>query len=122
MTTKYYTIEEVKKHNKISDLWTIYKGEVYNITNFVNNHPGGNIIKKAGGKDLEIVWEEYGFEWHNNNGIVINNLKKYKIGKIKEEYKIKNKVKKINKFNNIFKLINIILIIFVCYLIYNIIK
>ena len=122
MTYKYYTIEEVKKHNKLSDLWTIYKGEIYDITNFVKNHPGGNIIKNAGGKDIEIIWEEYGVEWHKNSNIVMENLKKYKIGKIKEKYRIKNKSKKTNIKYNIFKLINIILIIFVCYLMYNIIK
>ena len=35
-------------------IWTIYRNNVYNITNFVNSHPGGNIILQAGGKNLEM--------------------------------------------------------------------
>ena len=40
--------EEIKKHNKINDLWVIYKNFVYDLTDFVDNHPGGkNNIKSS---------------------------------------------------------------------------
>ena len=115
---KNYTLQEVEKHNKKDDLWTIYKNNVYDITNFVKNHPGGSIILNAGGKNLEEVWNEYGFDWHMEDNSVIKILKKYKIGKVKEKFKNK----KINKKYKIFNIINIILIIFVFYIIYSIIN
>ena len=55
-----------------------YKGNVYDVTDFVSNHPGGNLILKSGGKDLEKVWNELGYGWHNQNTSVKDTLKKYK--------------------------------------------
>lgn len=83
------TLNEVKKHNKINDLWTYYKNNVYDITNFVPNHPGGKIILKSGGKNLEKVWEENGVSWHKNNSNVLKKLKEYKIGELIETYEQK---------------------------------
>lgn len=36
-----YTIEEVKLHNREGDLWVVVKNEVYDLTSFANEHPGG---------------------------------------------------------------------------------
>ncbi|KAK7729413.1 Osmotic growth protein [Botryosphaeria dothidea] len=38
---KEYTLEEVKKHNKKDDLWIAVKGVVLDLTNWVDEHPGG---------------------------------------------------------------------------------
>ena len=45
------TPEEVKKHNKKEDAWTIIENKVYNITSWIPKHPGGEIIMQALGKD-----------------------------------------------------------------------
>ena len=45
------TLEEVKKHNKKKDAWTIIENKVYNITSWIPKHPGGEIIMQALGKD-----------------------------------------------------------------------
>ena len=92
------TLEEVKKHNNINSLWTIFRNNVYDITDYVNKHPGGKIILQAGGKDLEKVWKEMGLEWHLKNSNIINYLEKFKIGKLvnssndssKEEFDTEN--------------------------------
>ena len=47
---QFYSYEEVKKHNKMNDVWVTYKNGVYNISNFVNNHPGGK------GKNYVSCW------------------------------------------------------------------
>ena len=78
-----YTIEEIGKHNKEDDMWTHYKGNVYDLTKFVKNHPGGNVILRAAGKDLEKVWQEYNVGWHEMNENVMKLLESYKIGKVK---------------------------------------
>ena len=56
---------------------TYYKGEKYDITNFVSLHPGGNVIKEANGVDVEKIWNEKA-PWHNNR-FVLNILKLYKV-------------------------------------------
>ena len=39
---KRYTYEEISKHNNIKNgIWTTYKDSVYDITNFIDSHPGG---------------------------------------------------------------------------------
>ncbi|KAL8740885.1 MAG: hypothetical protein Q9184_008445, partial [Pyrenodesmia sp. 2 TL-2023] len=38
---KEYTMEEVKKHNKKDDLWIVVKGVVLDVTNWLDEHPGG---------------------------------------------------------------------------------
>ncbi len=42
--SKSYTKEEVAKHNKSSDCWLILDGEVYDVTKFLESHPGGEEI------------------------------------------------------------------------------
>ncbi len=43
---------EVTKHNTLSDCWSIVKGKVYNLTSYVQSHPGGaSVIANICGKD-----------------------------------------------------------------------
>ncbi|CAM6041210.1 unnamed protein product [Sphagnum compactum] len=45
-----FTEAEVLTHNKRSDLWIILKNKVYDVTSFVEEHPGGDaILNNAGG-------------------------------------------------------------------------
>jgi len=41
---KEYTLDDVSKHNKEDDCWVIVNGQVLNVTDFLEDHPGG---KKA---------------------------------------------------------------------------
>jgi cytochrome b involved in lipid metabolism len=45
-----YTLADVAKHKTATDCWTAVNGSVYNLTPFVNQHPGGvaNITKICG--------------------------------------------------------------------------
>jgi cytochrome b involved in lipid metabolism len=81
-----FSLDEVSKHNKPNDAWVTFRNNVYDITEFINNHPGGSIILKAIGKDLEDVWTENNVLWHINNPTVIKTLEKYKIGTLKEGF------------------------------------
>ncbi|XP_046815544.1 sulfite oxidase, mitochondrial isoform X2 [Vespa crabro] len=55
---KTYTLEEVGKHyNKENHIWVTYKEGVYDITNFVEQHPGGSSkIMMAAGSSIEPFW------------------------------------------------------------------
>merc|ERR1719158_2762795 len=47
-----YTKEEVAKHNSKGDCWVILAGQVLNVTNFLSQHPGGELaILTFAGKD-----------------------------------------------------------------------
>jgi cytochrome b involved in lipid metabolism len=41
---KSFTFEEVEKHNKKDDCWMIIHGKVYDVTNFLVEHPGGEEV------------------------------------------------------------------------------
>jgi len=52
-----YTVEEVAKHNKEEDCWVIIDGQVLDVTNFLQDHPGGaKAILLYAGRDAT---EEY---------------------------------------------------------------
>merc|ERR1719261_2333107 len=49
---KGYSLEEVAKHNKKEDCWVVLNGQVLNVTNFLKDHPGGELaIITFAGKD-----------------------------------------------------------------------
>jgi cytochrome b involved in lipid metabolism len=92
-----YTMDDIKLHNTLDDLWTVYENEVFDITEFVKEHPGGNIILKAGGKDLKDIWDENGVDWHMNNSSILKKLRSYKIGNLVEGYGEKSVYDNLNK-------------------------
>ncbi|GJT33142.1 delta(8)-fatty-acid desaturase-like protein [Tanacetum coccineum] len=49
----YITSEELQKHNKASDLWILIQGKVYDVTEWVKIHPGGDIpLMNLAGQDV----------------------------------------------------------------------
>lgn len=40
--TKSYTVEELKEHTTEEDCWLAIHGKVYNVTEFLDEHPGEN--------------------------------------------------------------------------------
>ncbi len=56
---------ELKKHNMQSDCWTAYNGKVYNITQYLDYHPGGiTILMQGAGKDCTNLFNKY-HRWIN---------------------------------------------------------
>lgn len=44
--------DEVKRHNSAKSCWVIISGDIYDVTEFLEAHPGGrNVILKAAGTD-----------------------------------------------------------------------
>merc|ERR1711916_2081 len=51
-TLKEYTLADVQAHNTEKDCWVILHGEVYDVTDFLQDHPGGaRAIVMYAGKD-----------------------------------------------------------------------
>lgn len=41
---KEYTRDEVAKHNKKGDIWIVIDSQIYNVSKFVELHPGGESV------------------------------------------------------------------------------
>ncbi|CAK8533930.1 unnamed protein product [Lathyrus sativus] len=50
-TSKSYSKNEVTLHNKRTDCWIIIKNKVYDVTSYVEEHPGGDAILAHAGDD-----------------------------------------------------------------------
>ena len=87
------TIDEIKKHVTEDSLWTIYKGKVYDITHFIDLHPGGKKhILSTGAKDVEEVWKENNISHlHLKNTRVLKQLTKNLVGDLVETMTNHNK-------------------------------
>ncbi|CDP03257.1 unnamed protein product [Coffea canephora] len=48
---KTYSKAEVSLHNKRADCWIIIKDKVYDVTSYVEEHPGGDAILAHAGDD-----------------------------------------------------------------------
>ncbi|KAJ1909676.1 hypothetical protein IWQ60_011042 [Tieghemiomyces parasiticus] len=60
-TVTVYTADQVAVHNKKSDLWCILDGKVYDITKFVDEHPGGEeVLLEHAGIDCSDAFEDVG--------------------------------------------------------------
>ncbi|KAI0757140.1 FMN-dependent dehydrogenase-domain-containing protein [Daedaleopsis nitida] len=53
-----FSLDEVSKHSSPSSCWVIINNKVYDVTEFLPDHPGGaKIILKYGGKDATAAYE-----------------------------------------------------------------
>ncbi|KAH9313704.1 hypothetical protein KI387_022331, partial [Taxus chinensis] len=50
-TKRVYMKSEVAQHNKRTDCWIIIKDKVYDVTSYVEEHPGGDAILAHAGDD-----------------------------------------------------------------------
>jgi len=51
------TLEEIGRHRSETDCWIAIHGKVYDITDFVGIHPGGDIIMEGAGTDATELFE-----------------------------------------------------------------
>ncbi|KAH6770194.1 hypothetical protein C2S52_014997 [Perilla frutescens var. hirtella] len=60
-SSKVFTHSEVSAHNTSQDCWLIINAKVYDVTSFLNDHPGGDeVLLGTAGKDASEEFEDVG--------------------------------------------------------------
>uniref|UniRef100_G1N831 Cytochrome b5 n=1 Tax=Meleagris gallopavo TaxID=9103 RepID=G1N831_MELGA len=58
---RYYRLEEVQKHNNSQSTWIIVHNRIYDITKFLDEHPGGEeVLREQAGGDATENFEDVG--------------------------------------------------------------
>ncbi|XP_068962327.1 cytochrome b5-like [Petaurus breviceps papuanus] len=86
-TVKYYTLEEIQKHNHSKSTWLTLHYKVYDLTKFLEEHPGGEeVLREQAGADATENFEDVG---HATNARELS--KTYIIGELHpdDRHKIK---------------------------------
>ncbi|KAJ2818448.1 Cytochrome b5 type B (outer mitochondrial membrane) [Coemansia furcata] len=77
-----YTGEQIKQHSTREDIWIVVHGKVYDVTKFLDEHPGGEeVILEHAGIDATEAFEDIG---HSDDARDL--LKEYFIGDLEVEY------------------------------------
>ncbi|KAF2274860.1 cytochrome b5 [Westerdykella ornata] len=83
--SKTFTTADVAAHNTVEKgLYITIDGSVYDVTKFVDEHPGGaKILKRVGGKDASKQFWKY-----HNESVLKKYGEKLKIGTVQAEAKL----------------------------------
>jgi len=49
-TARKITLSEVSKHNTATDGWVVLDKKVYDVSSYINKHPGGRVLLSALGE------------------------------------------------------------------------
>lgn len=80
-TTNTFTTTQVTAHNSASDCWSIINGSVYNLTSWINRHPGGSQgILSICGKDGTSAFQGQ----HGSNANAKQTLDTFKVGMVQK--------------------------------------
>ena len=80
----YYGIDEVRKFDGRNGkpTFVIFRGGVYDVSEFKKEHPGGHFIEQAAGGDVEPFWRKWAYHYQSNK--VEEILKKTRVGTLIE--------------------------------------
>eukprot|EP01119_Soliformovum_irregulare_P014782 TRINITY_DN406_c0_g1_i1.p1 TRINITY_DN406_c0_g1~~TRINITY_DN406_c0_g1_i1.p1 ORF type:complete len:165 (-),score=25.41 TRINITY_DN406_c0_g1_i1:39-533(-) len=77
-----FTRKEVARHNKITDCWIIISGNVFNVTNWLKDHPGGTAIMQAAGQDATDL-----FSQQSHSFVAFDEMRRFYVGDVVDEEK-----------------------------------
>ncbi|BGP03112.1 Ceramide very long chain fatty acid hydroxylase SCS7 [Rhodotorula toruloides] len=87
--TRIYLRSEVEKHNTAKDCWVVHNNRVYDVSQFLEDHPGGDdLILNWAGKDITEVMQDPIEHSHSDSAYQV--LDEYQIGRLGQEECITN--------------------------------
>lgn len=82
--TEIVTLEEVKKHNSRDSVWFVIKNKVYDVTKFMDEHPGGEeVLLEQAGKDASEIFEDV-----SHSADAKDMMKAYLVGELPENERV----------------------------------
>ncbi|KAL5724837.1 Cytochrome b5 isoform A [Ranunculus cassubicifolius] len=79
--TKLYSMKEAAEHNKKDDCWIVVDGKVYDVSDYLDEHPGGDdVLLTATGRDATEDFEDAG---HSKDAIKL--MEEFCIGELDPE-------------------------------------
>ena len=82
---KSYSASEVARHKSIDSLWVIHKDKVYDVTEFVKRHPGGeDVLLDNAGQNVSEIMSSIAPHQHSSAAYQI--LQKYYIGELRKDH------------------------------------
>lgn len=82
--TRIFLQEDVEKHSRPGDCWVTYRGKVYDVSHFVEDHPGGDdLILQFAGRDVEEAMDDPTEHSHSDSAYDV--LAEFQIGIIGAE-------------------------------------
>lgn len=58
---KIFTADEVAQHTTAADLWVVYNGKVYDVSSYIDEHPGGEeVVVDCAGTDATEAFDDIG--------------------------------------------------------------
>lgn len=79
------TITEIAKHNSANNCWLLINNKVYNVTSYINSHPGGaNEIIKFCGTDATSAFQTKDGRGNNHSSAAYAMLSSYYIGDLNQ--------------------------------------
>ena len=78
---RIYTTEDLAEHASSSSCWVARDGKVYDVTKFLDDHPGGDdLVLKYAGKDIGEVMKDP--EEHEHSESAYDMLEEFLIGRL----------------------------------------
>lgn len=66
--SRIYTTEDVASHKDLKSCWVSRNGKVYDVTDFMPDHPGGDdLVLKYAGQDVEEVMKDAAEHEHSES-------------------------------------------------------
>lgn len=90
LRSRKISLEELKAHDKEGDLWVSIHGKVYDVTEWLHKHPGGDLpVLNLGGQDVTDAFIAYhpGSAWKLLDQFLIGSLVNYQVSEISKDYR-----------------------------------
>jgi len=81
---KSYSLAEIAEHDDEDSCWLIIHNDVFNLTDFIDEHPGGAdiLLQYAGGRDREEC--DWDFDSTGHSEAALKEMNGYLIGRVGE--------------------------------------